>query len=148
MPLPGGYLLDTNVIVELVRWNPLGQYLDATYGLLAGTTSCSVSVITHGELNALMRKFNWGSRNIAFMQACLSALTLLDINDPQLLTAYGEIDAACDAGGRPMGKNDVWIAATARVTATTVLTSDRDFDFIHGTWIDREWVDPASKLTP
>ena len=30
MPMPGGYLLDTNIVVALVRQNNLGQFLDAT----------------------------------------------------------------------------------------------------------------------
>ena len=31
MPLPGGYLLDTNILVQLMRNNDLGRYLEATY---------------------------------------------------------------------------------------------------------------------
>jgi predicted nucleic acid-binding protein len=30
MPLPGGYLLDTNIVLALVRGNPFGRYLDGT----------------------------------------------------------------------------------------------------------------------
>lgn len=47
-----------------------------------------------------------------------------------------------------MGKNDVWIAATARITGTTLLTTDKDFDPLQGVWLDREWVDPRRKLSP
>jgi tRNA(fMet)-specific endonuclease VapC len=65
---------------------------------------------------------------------------------------YGEIDAWSLSVGRKMGKNDVWIAARARVTNTTLLTTDCDFDPLHPadptrSWqVDREWVDPTSKL--
>lgn len=78
----------------------------------------------------------------------LRQLTWEDVSDPAILHAYGEIDGFCDNQGRPMGKNDVWIAATARVTNTTLLTTDKDFDLLHGSWLDREWVDPNSKLSP
>ena len=69
-------------------------------------------------------------------------------SDGRFVLAYGEIDTASDALGHRMGKNDLWIAATARVLGLTVLTTDKDFDHLHPTWIDREWVDPASKLPP
>jgi predicted nucleic acid-binding protein len=62
--------------------------------------------------------------------------------------AYGDIDAASDAMGLRMGKNDVWIAATSRVTNTTILTTDTDFDHLHGIWLDRERIDPASGIAP
>ena len=46
------------------------------------------------------------------------------------------------------------IGMTARVFDLTVLTTDSDFDHLHDPhptrpWrVDREWVDPTSKLTP
>ncbi len=30
-----------------------------------------------------------------------------------------------------MGKNDLWIAATASVTGVTLMTTDGDFDHLH-----------------
>ena len=47
-------------------------------------------------------------------------------------------------GGVPMGKNDVWIAATAHVTGARLLTTDRDFDHLDPTFLGRDWVDPAA----
>lgn len=47
--------------------------------------------------------------------------------------------------GRPMGENDVWIAAAARVTNTRLLTTDHDFDPLHPTMLQRDWIDPASR---
>ena len=146
MPLPGGYLLDTNVLVALLRNNDLGRFLDATYHLLSPPAPLPVSLVTVGELFALANKFNWGAAKRLALTTLLSSLALVDINDPRILTAYGDIDAWSQAQGHKMGNNDVWIAATSRVTNTTVLTCDKDFDHLHGAWIDREWVNPASKL--
>jgi predicted nucleic acid-binding protein len=148
MPQSGGYLLDTNIILALVRNNNLGRYLDATFGLTTGAHPFFVSVVSVGELYALANKFRWGPPKRASLTALLPAFVLADINHPSVLIAYGDMDAASDAAGRPMGKNDVWIAATARVANATLLTSDHDFDHLHGVWIDREWVDPGSKLPP
>jgi tRNA(fMet)-specific endonuclease VapC len=148
MPLPGGYLLDTNILVALVRGNLFGQYLDATYGLRSGCNPFALCIVTVGEMYALSRKLRWGAPKQAALTSLLAGFVVLDISDAQILHAYGEIDAASDAAGLPMGKNDAWIAAAARVANTTLLTSDRDFDHLHGVWIDREWVDPTSKLKP
>jgi predicted nucleic acid-binding protein len=148
MPLPAGYLFDTNILLALIRGNDLGKYLVATYGLVAAARPFLVSVVSVGENYSLARKFGWGAGKVAAMHSLLGRLAVLDVNHPDVLQAYAEIDAACEAAGRPMGKNDVWIAATARALNATLLTTDQDFDFIHGTWIDREWVDPSSKLPP
>ena len=35
-----------------------------------------------------------------------------------------------------MGKNDIWIAATAQVTDSILVTADSDFDHLEGGFID------------
>jgi hypothetical protein len=50
MPLPGGYLLGTNILGHLLRRNDLGRFIDATYGLPAGTNRFLLSIVTVGEL--------------------------------------------------------------------------------------------------
>lgn len=35
-----------------------------------------------------------------------------------------------------VGKNDLWIAATAQVTNSKLVTTDRDFDHLDGVFID------------
>jgi tRNA(fMet)-specific endonuclease VapC len=154
MPLPGGYLLDTNIIVALVRQNDLGLYLNATYGILSAVPPLPICIVTEGELYALANQFGWGPAKRAALAGLLGKLDRVDINDPQVLTAYGDIDAWSLAHGHKMGKNDIWIAATALVSSTTILTTDTDFDHLHAphpsrAWrVDREWVDPGSKLPP
>ena len=147
MPRPGGYLLDTNIVVALVRDNDLGKFVDQTYRLTSGTNSFLLSVVSVGELYALAMKFGWGSQKQETLSKLISTLPVVDIHDSTLLQAYGQLDALSDKAGRKMGKNDVWIAATAHVTNTTILTTDKDFDYLYslGQWIDRDWVDPGSK---
>ncbi|MCC5916162.1 MAG: hypothetical protein JJU02_02425 [Cryomorphaceae bacterium] len=36
---------------------------------------------------------------------------------------------------RNMGKNDIWIAATAYVIGAELITSDGDFDHLNGGWL-------------
>ena len=149
MPSAGGYLLDTNIVLALIRRNPLGVFLDTTFGITAGLPGpFLISIVTVGELYALAAKFGWGPGARNKLTDLLANIRWVNVSEPAVLLDYADIDAESDRLGRPMGKNDVWIAATARATNTTILTTDRDFDHLHGTWVDREWIDPASKLSP
>lgn len=47
------FLLDTSVVLFLVRGSALGEYLDQTYGLRASKTRPLVSIVTHGEVRSL-----------------------------------------------------------------------------------------------
>lgn len=84
----------------------------------------------------------------------LDGLPRLDVGKGGVLKAYALVDAWTH--GRPvaapndapppkparsMGKNDLWIAATAHASGAVLVTTDRDFDHLHGTWLNREFVD-------
>ncbi len=150
------YLPDTNVLVALLRAGTLGQHIDSTYQLRQAKFKPLVSVVSVGEILSLAKRFTWGAKKTAEISKLLSSLVVEDINAPEILAAYAEIDHASQAAGRKMGKNDVWIAATARVTGATLLTTDRDFDhlaagggpssFVLPT-INLVWIDPAHGKT-
>ena len=137
-----GYLLDTNVIVALIRARALGQSIDRTFGLRSALSRSMICVVTVGEMLSLVRQFGWGQGKRDELQELLEELVWIDINHAELLDAYGEIDHASHAQGRRMGKNDAWIAAAAKVTRATLLTTDLDFEHLHGTHLDRIWIDP------
>ena len=87
----------------------------------------------------------WGAFKMRMLEdKMLDFLTVVPILYKDLLTAYVEIDAYSRSQGRVMGKNDVWIAATARVEQATILMTDRDFDHLHPHLVKREYVDPNS----
>jgi predicted nucleic acid-binding protein len=142
MPATVGYLLDTNILVALLRGKALGQRIDSAYVLKSNLNQCIVCVVSVGEMYSLVHKFRWGSVKVQALRDLLDELVWVDINRTEILEAYGEIDHAMEAAGTPMGKNDVWIAATARATGFTLLTTDRDFDRLDPTWIRRIWIDP------
>lgn len=139
---PLGYLLDTNVVLALVRANSLGQLIERHYAIRASPSRSMICVVTVGEMFSPARSFNWGQSKRDELRALLNEIVWLDINHPAILDAYGEIDNASSKQGRTLGKNDVWIAATAKVTEATLLTTDHDFDHLHGRYLDRIWIDP------
>ena len=72
-------------------------------------------------------------------------IILIDINAEDILTRYAEIEAysqgklsdkALGSSARNMGKNDLWIAATASVVNATLLTTDADFDHLNGVFLN------------
>lgn len=139
-----GYLLDTNVVLHLMRGNALGQSIASAYGLRDSLNRGVISVVTVGEMLALARHRNWEAKKSSSLKALLDQLVWIDINAPDILEAYSVLDSESLKQGKRMGKNDVWIAATARVSGLTLLTTDLDFDHLHGTWIDRIWIDPKT----
>lgn len=148
MAISLGYLLDTNIVLALMRSNPLGEYLDRTYTLRANLNRSLISVVSVGELHSLARQLGWGTPRINKLSGLLDELVILNISAPQILEAYGKIDSYCRREGRRIGNNDVWIAATAHVSGACLLSTDRDFDHLDGTWIKRIWIDPHMGKTP
>ena|SRR5260370_223523 len=141
MTLANSYLLDTNILVYLIRGKAVGQAIETNFGLRGGLTRCVISVVTVGEMYSLARKWKWGTKKLDQLRGLLDQLTWIDINRPAILDAYGELDDVMNRAGRPMGKNDVWIAATAKVSGMTLLTTDGDFDHLHPGHLSRIRVD-------
>jgi len=148
MASPTHYLLDTNILVHLIRGHRMAQYVQARYGLNTMLAEGLVSVISFGEVRSFALQRSWGTDMIARMQALLDRFEPLDIHHPILIEAYADIDAASHQLGHKMGKNDVWLAATARVLQLPLLTTDSDFDHLNGAWLTVEWVDPTHGSHP
>jgi tRNA(fMet)-specific endonuclease VapC len=143
MPSASGYLLDTNILLHLLRGKQLGQKIDQQFSLRSAIANCVISVVTAGEMESLARKFAWGENKMTELKKLLDSLPWIDINSSALIEAYGRIDHFTEVSGRPMGKNDVWIAATAHVTQLTLLRTDKDFEHLAGQFLNRIWIDPT-----
>lgn len=146
--MPTDYLLDTNILVSLIRDDALGKSIQAQYNLRAIMTKCMISVVTVGEIEKLARQFGWGNDKLAAMRGLLHQLIWIDINDQAIFSAYAEIECFSDAQGVSMGKNDAWIAATAKASGVALLTTDRDFDHLDPSHLTRIWIDPQTPSQP
>jgi predicted nucleic acid-binding protein len=105
-----------------------------------------ISVVTYGEILSFGMQKNWGDKKLQDISTLLSKLIIVDVNsgDPDMLKAYAEIDAFSKGRlpGHPlgtsaitMGKNDLWIAATAKVANATLITVDSDFNHLNNNFI-------------
>lgn len=127
-------LLDTNVILNLVRSNELGKYIMARLGLGDMVHRPLICVVTVGEIWALADRRKWEHGKQEFLKKVLETMVVLDLNHEAILNGYVEMDRASRAasmGARNLSGNDPWIAATAKASGAVLLTSDKDFLHFH-----------------
>ncbi|MBB6051316.1 type II toxin-antitoxin system VapC family toxin [Armatimonas rosea] len=141
------YLLDTNILVHYVRGGALQQQIEQSYQLYLTPEVPLISYVTEAELRSLAIQFGWGPAKRTQLSYLLGTFRRIPIEEPQILEAYAEIDAYSVAQGFELGKNDVWIAATAHVTGAVLLTTDKDFNHLDGKFLQRIWIDPSLPIS-
>jgi tRNA(fMet)-specific endonuclease VapC len=135
-------LLDTSILVHLVRDNAIGQVIASRFRLFSRSERPIISVITIGEALALARRLGWGSTKVRRLELLLREFLIVDINSERVLRTYAEIDTHLKQVGKPIQQNDIWIAATAVATKAHLVTTDTDFDSLHPRYVQRTWIDP------
>jgi tRNA(fMet)-specific endonuclease VapC len=146
------YLLDTGILVSWVRGDAIAKWVETQYALTKTPLRNVVSIVTVGEVRAFAkggRKHRpWGAAKLRVLDDFLSGLVRFDISDDAVLAAYAELDhySSTLKSPRNMGKNDLWIAATARATGLRLLTLDCDFDHLDGELIRRDYIDSGAFL--
>jgi tRNA(fMet)-specific endonuclease VapC len=122
------YMLDTNIISDLVR-NPQGKV--AKRIAKAGEDSICTSIIVAAELRYGCAK----SGSDRLLKAVEELLAEIDVLPFDVLAdgKYGGIRAELEAAGKPIGANDLLIAAHAYATGATVVTANMgEFKRIRG----------------
>ncbi len=134
------YVFDTNVLLLKMRSHELWEIVKQKYEPFDGVALNFVSVVTVGELQALAKRNYWGEKRLKTLDDLLKKFMVVDIKVNSLIHCYAEIDAfsqgklkerPLNQAARNMGKNDLWIAATATVLNATLLTMDKDFEHLH-----------------
>jgi tRNA(fMet)-specific endonuclease VapC len=132
------FMLDTNIMSDLIR-NPDG----AAQRVVArvGTEAIAISAVVASELRFGYRKR--GSDRLArLVENLIARVTVLPYDDAASVH-YGGIRQALASNGRPIGPNDLFIAAHARSLGLTLVTDNIDeFSRVDGlkleNWIERE----------
>lgn len=73
-------VLDTNVVVHLLRRSPLGVALRAVYGLDVREWRPVLSAVTAGEMQSLAQQWRWDAARISQLHALLSAFPVVDVH--------------------------------------------------------------------
>ncbi len=132
-------LLDTTVLVDLLRDTSWGKKINAKYRLSARPEKPLLCSVVEGEVIGLARHRNWGTERLRILRELFDELVRVDSCHPEVIDAYADIYAdACKLGEYrgPKSQNDLWIAATAKATGAALLTSDKDFLWMNGLHIE------------
>ena len=117
------YLLDTNIISHLLR-NSDGKVAARIKSV--GERKVCTSIIVAAELRYGVAKKS-SPRLVAELEEILGALEILPFEAPADET-YGQIRTQLEKSGRPIGANDLLIAAHA-VALGYILVSDNEREF-------------------
>ena len=136
------YLIDTNILVIYVRDTDLTRRLEENLRLLTGRNNLVISVVSIGEIKSIAKQNKWGE--------ILNQFLIADINVEDIIESYSEIDTysqgklegkAASFTSRNMGKNDLWIAATASTLNLELITTDKDFDHLNEDYLQLKRID-------
>lgn len=139
------YLLDTNIVLTILRSKEKARVIERQTGVFLAAHTPIISVVTIGEILSIAKRNKWGKQRITLLQNILHKFLVVDIGNEKILDEYAQIDAFSQGklDGKPlnttarnMGKNDLWIAATASVANATLVTTDNDFNHLQGTFLD------------
>jgi tRNA(fMet)-specific endonuclease VapC len=122
------YLLDTNIISDLVR-HPQGVIAQRI--AKEGEKSICTSIVVAGELRYGASKR--GSRRLtAQLELILSAIEILPLEEPAD-RRYGELRSHLEEKGQIIGPNDMLIAAHALALDSVIVTNNvREFSRVPG----------------
>jgi tRNA(fMet)-specific endonuclease VapC len=122
------YLLDTNIVSDLVR-NPQGKV--AQHIRKFGEAQVCTSIIVAAELRYGAAK-KGSLRLSAQLEAVLGALEVLPFETPAD-AAYGLLRTRLEQAGRPIGANDLLITAHALAFGYTIITdNEKEFARVEG----------------
>jgi len=144
-PTAALYLPDTNIIVHYARKDATAQFVEATYSFRNSAIKPIVSIVTVGEIRSLSQGRQWGKAKLQIVEEFLAQCTIVSLDFAGIVDAYAELDNYSNRDWAQMGDNDLWIASTARITGAHIITTDKDFDHLHPKYLERDWIDPATR---
>lgn len=139
------YIFDTNIIIHFVRESPLKQVVEREFAPFSHENEAWVSAVVLGEIRSIAMQNKWGEKRLKRLNDYIAEFIVLDLNIESLHHRYAEIDAFSQGkhptipsnfSARNMGKNDLWIAATASLLEGTLLTTDSDFNHLEGNFLN------------
>ncbi|MDK4712646.1 type II toxin-antitoxin system VapC family toxin [Rhizobium sp. CNPSo 4039] len=113
------YMLDTNIVSELAR-NPQGAVARRIADV--GPDAICVSIVTAAELRYGCAK-KGSPKLLAQIEAILGSIPVLALDVPAD-AEYGAIRAELEVAGKPIGPNDLLIAAHAHAVEAVLITAN------------------------
>lgn len=124
-------MLDTNIVSDLIR-NPYGKVADR---LAQNINDACVSIIVAAELRFGAEK-RGSKRLLDIVEGVLDRLPIIPMDVP-VDREYAEIRSKLEAAGKPIGPNDLLIAAHALSLGATLVTDNvQEFERVGGLWLE------------
>ena len=135
------YLLDTNICIYIVRHKP-AEVRRRFERLKAG--EAAISAVTFGELHYGAVRSQHPREAQVTLQELTSFLPVLPLPADAGLE-YGRIRASLEKSGKPIGGNDLWIAAHATSAGLILVTNnEREFKRVASLTVEN-WVDRSQQ---
>lgn len=110
-----------------------------------------VSIVTLAEAKVFGKRNDWGRQKSKYLANVLETIAHFPINN-RVIENYVQIDLYRQNqhkilklpkpfSVRNMGKNDIWIAATAATYRLPLITTDKDFEHLDGVFLEVIYVD-------
>lgn len=143
-------LFDTNIVLAVARAKSVSRLLEA---LNPDHQFIYVSFAVIVETQSIAYQSGWGYRKVGVIEEFFKAVRIIAISD-LLIPAYIGIDAYSQRKHpdyqtypfdtpRNMGKNDLYIAATASLLGLELVTTDGDFGHLQNSFIHLRKVETA-----
>lgn len=145
------YILDTNILVHFSRNSAIYTKLVEELDLFGEDNFAFISEVSIGEIYSIALINNWGEKRLKRIKFLLQNITSVPISEENIYENYARIDAfskAIDIGislpasfqAQKMGKNDLWIAATASVSGGVLITMDKDFAHLNDVFFKIKYI--------
>lgn len=142
-------LLDTNIIINICR---APQYSTILKYLNPKNDALYMSLASYAEIMSFAVKNKWGIKRLDKLNEFVASVRVIEITD-FLVGFYVEIDTFSQrknpnfveynfSSAITMGKNDLWIAATAAFLDLQLVTTDKDFDHLNEVFCSVRYIVP------
>ncbi len=150
------FILDTNILVGIIRGSDYASHVINKFDLFNPENLCLISIVSRAEINSFAIKRGWGNEKIGIMNELLNKIPYVKIDSYNIINAFAEIDSY-NFGKHPSKKlpvgmssrnipdNDIWIAATAYSLSATLISTDKHFEHLNGSFIDFVYIDQRLK---
>ena len=118
------YLLDTNIIIEIIRKNRwMAQKLNQTIAL--GISVFSITLVYYEVQRGIV--YTQATGQAQRLTAVLQNVAILGVDSFQLLNKAAEVYSVLRKKGQTVEDVDIFVMAAALLHNLTVVTNDQDF---------------------
>lgn len=150
------YLLDTNILIGYLNKSSYAQFAEERYNLSDPQNIIAISIVSYAELFSFTVKRKWGDDKKQRLNELLLKIPIAYIDRKELALKFAEIDSYCENkhplnppgfSAIKLSDNDIWIAATASLSNSILVTTDKDFLPLDKVFINLLHIDQSSKIS-